>query len=64
MTIEEAAAAARARADVSIDPADHALANALESIITARQWRRDRDRDPVGRTDDLPAWSAISGEDQ
>jgi hypothetical protein len=33
--LEDAARDARARADVSIDPADHAVANALEGAVAA-----------------------------
>jgi len=33
--LSQAAADARARADVSLDPGDHALANALEGALAA-----------------------------
>jgi hypothetical protein len=63
LSLEQAHAAARAKADVSIDPADHAYANALASALVAQQWRHDRHhRDVPGHTDDLPPWSAATDQ--
>jgi hypothetical protein len=60
MSLEDAAKRWRARADRSIDPIVHRVALALEGAVSARQWRRRRQADPEGRTDDLPPWSAVS----
>jgi hypothetical protein len=61
LSLEAAHAAARAKADTSLDPADHRYALALEGALLARKWRHDRDhRDVPGHTDDLPPWSAVS----
>jgi hypothetical protein len=63
LSLEQAHAAARAKADTSLDPADHRYANALAAVLTARQWRHDREHDPVAPTDGIPPWSQVSGAD-
>jgi hypothetical protein len=63
MNLKERAKEAREHAEVCLDPSCHALANALDSALLARKWRHDRDHEPRRRTDDLPPWSAVSGED-
>jgi hypothetical protein len=62
LSVEQAAKRAREIADTSIDPADHRVALALEGALLAQKWRHKRDHEPVGRTDDLPPWSAVSGD--
>src|SRR5260370_454950 len=44
--LSQAAADARARADVSLDPGDHALANALERALDAEAREQMRDLEP------------------
>ncbi|HVQ86534.1 MAG TPA: hypothetical protein VMS84_17575 [Mycobacterium sp.] len=63
MSLEAAHAAARAKADTSLDPADHRYANALAAALAARKWLHDRHRDPVAPTDDIAPWSQVSGAD-
>jgi hypothetical protein len=58
--LADAIARAREIADRSIDWRDHRVALALEGAAAAREWRRRRDADPPGRTDDLPPWSEVS----
>jgi hypothetical protein len=59
--ISDAAKAARAIADRSIDPFDHARANAMEAAEEAeRQALKFAANPPTGDTSDLPKWSEVS----
>jgi hypothetical protein len=56
VTLDEAAKRARAKADVSLDPFDHVIANAMEGALHAEQ----HPPVPPGDTSDLPPWSVVS----
>jgi hypothetical protein len=60
MGLSDAAHASREKADASIDPADHALANALEAALDAEFAAiRDAEREPPDPDDYFPP-SAVS----
>jgi hypothetical protein len=60
MNLDEAARAARERADTSTDPAVHALANALESALAAEAQALIRRQFPMEPMDPPPPWSDAS----
>ena len=59
MSLEDRAREAREKADRSIDPCDHMVANALEGVIGAEEYAR-KFASPAGDTSDLPPWSEVS----
>jgi hypothetical protein len=61
MSLDERIAEAFARADVSLDPTDHAMLHALEAIKGAEiQAAKFAANPPQGDTSDLPPWSEVS----
>jgi hypothetical protein len=61
MSLEEAVKRARAKADTSIDPHDHAIALAMEGALAAKRLNaKHAANPPAGDTSDLPPWSEVS----
>jgi hypothetical protein len=60
MTLSELAAAARARAEVSIDPHDHAVAAALEAALDAEARAAIRATEEPSVLSGIPPWSEVS----
>jgi hypothetical protein len=61
MSLEDAAKSAREKADTSIDPFDHIVANALEGAVAAeRQAAKFALNPPAGDTSGIPDWNDVS----